>query len=161
MSFSLAKKGNLNHYLISFQKELLKSISKSTAVTFLEDYNLKTDGTIEGRAREFGHEMKPEPVKNQLRFSITFHVQEDTMECGLLCFSLSNWYFPNKTEERKWGEVYFPLVNLPSLEPLPRSISHRMIEICLTTGYLRCETTKGKSSFVVSDWIVKEPCCVV
>ena len=160
MSFSLVKKGNLQHYLISFQKELLKTISKSTTVTLLEDYTLKTDGTSEGRARELGHEMKPEPIMNQLIFSIKFHVQEDTMQCGLLCFSLSNWGFPNLTEGRKWGEVFFPLVNLPNLDPLPRSISHRMITICLTTGYLRLETTKGKSSFVVSDWIEKEPCWV-
>ena len=137
MSFSLVKKGNLQHYLISFQKELLKTISKSTTVTLLEDYTLKTDGTSEGRARELGHEMKPEPIMNQLIFSIKFHVLEDTMQCGLLCFSLSNWDFPNLTEGRKWGEVFFPLVNLQNLDPLPRAISNRIITIGLTTGYLR------------------------
>ena len=160
MSFSLEKKGTFQHYLINFQKELLRTISKSTTVTLLENYTLKVDGTSEGRARELGHEMNPDPVLNQLVFSIKFHVQEDTMTCGLLCFSLSNWGFPNLTDGRKWGEVFFPLVNIQNLDPLPRAISNRMITIGLTTGYLRQKTTKGKSSFVKADWIENEPCWV-
>ena len=86
MSFSLVKIGNLQHYLITFQKELLKAISKSTTIALKEEYDLKTDGNSGARAKEFGHDLTPEPIPNQLVFSIKFHVLEDTMQCGLLCF---------------------------------------------------------------------------
>ena len=160
MSFSLVKKGNLQHYLITFQKELLKAVSKSTTIALKEEYDLKTDGTSGARAKEFGHDLTPEPIPNQLVFSIKFHVLEDTLQCGLLCFSLSNWNYPDTTEGQTWGEVFFALVNLQNLDPLPRAISNRTITIGLTSGYLRLETSEGKSSFTKADWVEKKPCWV-
>ena len=84
MSFSLVKKGNLQHYLTTFQKELLKAVSKSTTIVLKEEYDLKTDGNIAAQGKEFGHDLTPEPIPNQLVFSIKFHVLEDTLQCGLL-----------------------------------------------------------------------------
>ena len=160
MTFSLERKGTLHHYLNNFKKELLKTIDKSTTVTLLENYPLKTDGACEGRAREFGDQGTPEPIVNQLVFAIRFHMQENTLTCGLHGFSFSNWSFPNITTGRTWGEVIFPLVNIPNNDPLPKTIANRLITIGITTGYLRQNTTRGKSCFVKADWVEDEPCWV-
>ena len=160
MSFSLERKGTLHHYLNNFQKEMIRTIDKSTTVTLLESYPLKTDGACEGRARDAGNEGTPEPVVNQLVFAIRFHMQENTLTCGLHAFSFSNWNFPDITTGRTWGEVFFPLVNIPNNDPLPKSIANRLITIGITTGYLRQNTTRGKSCFVKADWVEDEPCWV-
>ena len=67
---------------------------------------------------------------------------------------------PHTTEGQTWGEVFFALVNLQNLDPLPRAISNRTITIGLTSGYLRLETSEGKSSFTKADWEEKKPCWV-
>ena len=87
MTFSLVRKGNLEHYLKTFQKELLKNVGKSTQLALLDEYDLVINGTIETEAIEQGHNVNPDPIPNQLVFSIKFYVNKENLECGLLCFS--------------------------------------------------------------------------
>ena len=86
MSFSLIKKGNLEHYLKTFQKELLKNVGKSTQLALMDEYDLVTNENIATEAKELGHDLNPEPITNQVVFSIKFKVIKETSECGLLCF---------------------------------------------------------------------------
>ena len=160
MTFSLERKGTLHHYLNNFQKELLRTIDKSTTVTLLENYPLETDGACEGKAREFGNEGTPDPVLNQMVFALRFHMQESTLTCGLHGFSFSNWSFPHITTGRTWGEIIFPLVNIPNNDPLPKTIANRLITIGITTGILRQTTKEGKCCFVKADWEENKPCWV-
>ena len=118
MTFSLIRKGNLEHYLKTFQKELLKSVSKSTQLPLVDEYHLVVTRAIETEAMEQGHNMNPDPIPNQLVFSIKLYVNKENLECGLMCFSKSNWNNPDLIEQQTWGRVFFPLVHLHNQDPL-------------------------------------------
>ena len=75
MTYSLEKRGTLSHYLTNFQKELLRTIDKSTTVTLKDSYQLETGVACEARAREFGNVGTPEAVLNQMIFAFRFQMQ--------------------------------------------------------------------------------------
>ena len=122
MTFSLVRKGNLEHYLKTFQKELLKNVGKSTQLALLDEYDLVINGTIETEAIEQGHNVNPDPIPNQLVFSIKFYVNKENLDCGLMCFSKSNWNYPDQIEQQTWRRVFSHLFHLHNQDPLPKSI---------------------------------------
>ena len=70
MTYSLERKGTLNHYIVNFQKELLQTINKSTSVKLEEEYVLEINDACESRALGCGNEGNPEAILHQMIFAL-------------------------------------------------------------------------------------------
>ena len=163
MTYSLERRGTLNHYIVNFQKELIKTISKSTTVDLKKEYVLDIND-CGSRALGCGNVGSPDAVPHQMIFRLQFEIQESDLTCGLHGFSFSNWDKPHNTDGRSWGEIRFPLIRIPEIVPMPKTLANRVITVGISTGILRKENAKkdadndlGKCCFVKAEEGSGEP----
>ena len=156
--FSLEKKGTFEHYLTSFQKELVHTIKNSASIQMKDEYYLKIDEGCKTRAMSYGNEENPDAVMHQMLFRFKFDINADEITVGLRGYSFSNWESPYLIEDRKWGEIEIPLIKAQEKITMPRSLNNRVIKVGLSTGILRKKDTdeEGKCCFVRNQEVGKE-----
>ena len=66
--FRLQKKGNFEHYMISFQKECKKSFPKAVNLPLKEHYDVDTRVAVEEEAKTAGCDTNPDSLPGQQLF---------------------------------------------------------------------------------------------